>query len=254
MQFVDDLLKTGQQSEEMAKDFPGLAKNEAVKSLQDELGTGKTISAKSGIQAVRRLRYKASTNLKSFDDPDRVELGMAQRQAAEAIDNLIERNLAASGKPELVNEYRAARQMIAKSHDVEAATNTATGNVNAHVLARLSDRGRPFTGGLKLIADTAKTFPRATQNPEKFGGEKKFSAVDALFGLLATHGNPKLLAGILARPAAREIALSKLMRNAPVPYRQPSSLAAALRPVTLNSILRPVQQPSEPMVPSFARP
>jgi len=245
MAFVDDLLKVGKQSEEMAKYFPGLAKNDLIKGLQDELGTGQTFSAKAGIQTVRRLRAKASANLKNFLDPEKVELGRAQRGAADAIDDLIERNLSDAGKTGLVKDYRAARQTIAKAHDVESATNTATGNVNAQALAKLADKGKPLTGELKLIADTAKTFPKATQNPEKFGGEKKWSAVDAIAALAATHGHPGLLAGLVARPTAREIALSKLMQNRlarPKPAPAPNSLL---------SILRPTQAVSQPMVPTY---
>lgn len=244
MAFLDDLLALGPQSEEMAKFFPKTAKNDLIKELQDEFGTGAPFSPKAGIQAVRRLRYKATSNLKNFADPEKAELGKAQRGAAEAIDDLIERNLSSAGKPSLMEAYRSARQLIAKSHDVEAATNTATGNVNAHDVAKLADKGRPLTGELKLIADTASTFPKALQSPEKFGGAKRWSALDAVAALAATHGHPGLLMGVLARPGARELALSRIMQNR---LAGPPRIAP---PNSLMSIMRPVQ----PMVPTFNAP
>ncbi len=78
-----------------------------------------------------------------------------QRQAADAVDELIERNAAAAGKPDVVAKYRQARQLIAKSYDVEGATNPSTGDVNARGIARLAAKGRPLTGELDTIANVA---------------------------------------------------------------------------------------------------
>ena len=253
MTFLDDLLALGPQSEEMAKFFPKTAKNDLIRELQDEFGTGAPFSPKAGIQAVRRLRFKATSNLKSFDNPDKVELGKAQRGAAEAIDDLIERNLADAGKPSLMQAYRSARQLIAKSHDVESATDTATGEVDAHALARLANKGKPLTGGAKVIADTANAFPRAMQAGSRVAGTGHgTSAIDFLGTVLsAMHGRFDLMAAFMGhaamRPLAREITLSRLMQHqlAPPPIHPNNSLL---------SIMRPVQRPAQPAVPTFSRP
>lgn len=256
---ADDEFKTvvtdlGGRSKAAATRFPNVMKNQGVTELGDDLAKLDGASPQEAMDLVRTLRAEAKANLKAFDDPKKTALGQAQKKAADAVDSLMERNLEKTN-PDLVNQYRAARQLLAKSYDVEEATNTATGNVSAHHLARLDKKGRPLTGELKLIAETAKSFGKATQDPSAFGGYKRWSAVDAGVALGSMFHNPALAAGIVARPLARDLVLSRLMQGAkPIPYRKPSTLLDALRPITLNSILRPSQQVSEPMVPSFARP
>ncbi len=99
----------------------------------------------------------------------------------------------------VVDRYRKARQIMAKSYDAESVTNVSTGDVNARGLGRLAQRGRPLTGGLKLIADTANTFPKAFQEPSKIGGVESYSVLDlAAAGLSAAHGGISGLASLLA--------------------------------------------------------
>ncbi len=118
----------------------------------------------------------------------------------------------------LLDRFRQARQTMAKSYDVEAVTNVSTGDVSAMGLGRLLQQGKPLTGNLKLIADSANSFARAFQNPAKFGGVESYSVLDAAAGTtaaieLALHGHP--LAGgaaaagaIGARPLVRKAILS----------------------------------------------
>lgn len=255
---ADDEFKTftsdlGGRSKAAATRFPNVMKNEGVNELGADLSKLDGASPQEAMDLVRTLRAEAKANLKAFDDPKKTALGQAQKKAADAVDALMERNLEKT-HPDLVQQYREARQLLAKSYDVEEATNTATGNVSAHHMSRLAKKGRPLTGELKVIADTATSFSKATQDPSAFGGYKRWSAVDAGVALGSLFTNPTLTAAIAARPLARDLALSRVMQNRPIPPRQPNMLLNALRPVTLNSIMRPVQQPSEPMVPSFARP
>ena len=49
------------------------------------------------MEAVKRLRFDAKANLKAAADPDKLVLGLAQRRAAQAIDDLIERRLTETG-------------------------------------------------------------------------------------------------------------------------------------------------------------
>ncbi len=257
MQFVDDLLKLGPQSQEMAKYFPKTAKNELIADLQNEFGTGQTFTAEAGMQAVRRLRYKSTTNLKNFADPEKTELGFAQRGAADGLERLIERNLAAAGKPELMQQYRTARQLIAKSHDLEAAT-TEGGAVNPQILAKLGER-RPLTGGLKLVADMAKEFPEAFQNPAKIGGKPNMSPLDWFAAMVAgLHGHPMVAGAIAGRPGVRSLLLSEVMQNRlaragrkPQPsfplsqmMQQPGPMAAPGAMIDMNAMIQP--QPAQP--------
>lgn len=228
-QYLSDVAGLDSKSAEFAADFPEAAaqRSEAVKKVQDVI-LKQDFSPKAGVEMIRNLRDDARANLKNWTDTDKVRLGAAQRDAANAIEDLIERQLTTHGSPEMVNAYRSARQLIAKSHDIEAATDAA-GNVNARKLATLSQR-RPFTGGLKTIADTAEVFPKSMQAPTRIGASEGHSVLDRLMAVagLAT-GHPVLAAAAMSRPLARSRALSEVHQNGLLGLRKESSLMPNLQ-------------------------
>lgn len=208
-----------------AKAFPELVKNGEIEKLSRSLASKDTFSPQAGIELVRHLRAEAVSNLKAFDKPKQQALGLAQRQAAEEIDDLIERRLTQQGKPDLVSKYRAARQQIARSYDVETATDPA-GNVNARIIGALQKKGRPLTGQLKDIAEAARNFPLATRNPSQFGGTESLGIIDAgMAGL--SHGATLPIS--LARPGIRSALLSS-------PYQNALMGAPASSPGILNAL------------------
>ena len=227
-QFKDEIAALGGASSQAAKYFPGIMKNSGVDALIKELSTRDSAPPQAAIEVVKKLRFDANANLKAPGDPAKHALGLSQRQAADAIDDLVERNLesaAAQGGGVqasipygLVDHYRSARQLIAKSYDVQGATNPATGDVNAAGLAKLANKGRPLTGELETIAHTANAFPKAVQNPATFGGVEDHSSMD-FFGSALTfaHGDPGVAATILGRPLARGAILSKPYQDAIIP-------------------------------------
>lgn len=218
--FRETVTNLGGRMTEAAREFPELLANPELEKLSDTLANKETFSSKAAIQLVRKLRSQASTNFKAFDKPMQQELAHAQREAADAIDDLIERNLerlSAEGSDfearlptDLVAKYRQARKRMAMSHDIEDATNSATGDVNALDLARMAEKGRPFTNQLKTISKTAQAFGPAMREPIR--GASPFTWFDAMLGLGGLH-NPYLTAGVLARPLAREFILSKPYQN-----------------------------------------
>jgi len=205
----------GGANSQAAREFPDLMKNPEILKLRSTLLKANRFSTDAAIELVKQLRFNGNANLKAIGDPSKHALGLAQREAANAIDDLIERNLSDIGNADLVSKYKAARELIAKSYDIEGATNAATGDVSARGLARLQNKGRPLSGNLKTIADTANAFPRAMQNVEQVGGLENWSALD-FFGSAAAlaHGNPSVAGAILLRPVARAAVLSKPYQNA----------------------------------------
>jgi hypothetical protein len=253
--FIDQLLSVQKPADEAAQAFPNIVKNDEIKGLVDELGNGKDFSARAGIQTIRRLRSDASANLRNSLDPRKVELGYAQRDAANAIEDLIDRNLQRAGKVDLIPNYRAARQMIAKSHDLESATNTATGDVSARKLASLKNRGRPLSGHLDTIADTANAFPKAVQEPARFGGDEAHSGIDFLTSALAiAHGRPEIAGMIFGRPAVRSALLSRPYQNmlAPPTSAAPAASPAFISPQTRNVLAEAVRKFSQYAAPGGA--
>jgi len=149
-----------------AKDFPASTKNAAIEALNADLA-GASFSPRGIIEKVKQLRFEAGSNFKAFDDPGKLALARAQRQAAEALDNLVERNLTGSGQKALSDAYQQARVTIAKAHDVESALG-ADGHINAQVLAKIGD-SKMLSGPLGTIADFAGSFPKAVRLPSKIG-------------------------------------------------------------------------------------
>lgn len=240
-----DMAGLTSQNSQAAQMFPKITANPGIRELVDELKSVKTFPTGAGVELVKELRFNANANLRAIGDPSKHALGIAQRQAADAVDSLMERNIAAAGNPDAVAQYRAARQLIAKSYDIEGATNSATGDVNAHGLARLAAKGRPLTGQLDTIANAATAFPKMMQAPAGFGHPEAFSALD-FFGSAAAlgHGNPSIAGAIVARPLARSLMLSK-------PYQ--GRIANPRPPVPLPLITNPgygsiVQPPTDPLL------
>jgi hypothetical protein len=133
-QFATEMHKVGMLNSQLAQHFPELVKNDEVADLVTSLAAKQSFPTAAGVDAVRLLRRNGTKNLQSIGDPAKHDLGYAQRKAADAIDDLMERNVTASGNPDLIAKYKAARAHC-KSHDVEAATNTSTGEVNMRKLA-----------------------------------------------------------------------------------------------------------------------
>jgi len=169
-QFVQAVPKIGGEYSAAATELPNLLDNPALNNLRsafDDMVNGKSISANAALQAVKQLRKSATSNFKAFADPEKLALARAQRQAADEMDNLIERNLAANGQASLAANYRASRVNIAKLHDAEAAF-TPGGHFDARVIAKIGEK-QPLTGDFKTVGDFAGNFSKAVQTGEKVG-------------------------------------------------------------------------------------
>jgi hypothetical protein len=199
----------GGQNSQAAQAFPKITNNPGIADMVGELNAAGEHPTAAWVELVKELRFNATSNLKAIGDPSKHALGLAQREAATAVDDMMERQITAAGNPQAVAEYQQARKLIAKSYDVESVTNPATGDVNARGLAKLADKGRPLTDQLSTIARAASAFPKAMTTPSSFGDNEPWSALD-FFGSAAAmaHGNPGVAGAILGRPAARATILS----------------------------------------------
>lgn len=225
----------GREWDAAAKEFPELVNNQEIKTLVKSLDRP-AISPNAAVQIIKKLRFDSQANLRGMDNPEKLALGRAQRKAAEAIEDMVDQNL--TGSP-LLENYRAARQVIAKSYDVEGALNEATGNVSARKLARLLDRGKPLSAELRQAARFAKAFPKAAQDVDTIGSQTAISPLDVAAGLIGagTAHNPMAGAAMATRPGIRALLMSKLYQEkmARAPSYSPSrglalSAKAANRP------------------------
>lgn len=183
------------------KSFPGLKSDEVAKLV--ETMRQPAFDAGDAIDATKVLREMADGAYAKGDK----QLGKAYRQVSGALEDALERHMQ-STSPDAVKEFRKARQLIAKTYTVEKALTDGTGSVNAQALIRDLKKGR-LSGELRTIAETAESFPKATQALKE--SPKDLSPLDwatAGLGMAGTGGNPLAALGLVARPGVRGAILS----------------------------------------------
>lgn len=217
---------------DVAADFPELVDDSIIKTVN---GLRKeSFDAKSAVSAIQLLRDKASSYFKA----GQAAQGRAARGAAEAVEAQIERHLSSQGADgkAVLDAFRNARQMIAKTHTVEDALKGSS-NVDATSLASALRSGAPLSGELKKIAQFAGEYGDVARVP-KSGDANPFTVVD--FGFSGAGGmgaiaadQPMVAAAALgltaSRLAAREaILLGPIQRAMANKSYDPSTLAKIL--------------------------
>lgn len=200
--YANDLLSITSATQNAAKNFPGLAKTElddVVASLNQ-----KSFDSSGAVDALRLVRDKADSAFSSGDK----SLGRAYRSAADALEGVLERNLAKSGNPDALTAFQEARKLIAKTYSVEKALNPATGNVAAQKLGQQLARQKPLSGELETIAKLGLSYPKAAQEiSSSIPGVSPLDFFGAA-GLSAATANPAMMATVAARPMARSLILN----------------------------------------------
>jgi hypothetical protein len=236
-QFIGDLRAVRQETKEISKDFPDadIGSAEAIDRLVKSLAK-RSFDAKSAVAYMKKLRKSATANLSGMNaaDPDKLSLGQAQRDAADALEEMVGRHLTKIDRPELAEQFNNARKQIAKTYTVQGALET-TGNVNASKLAALLRKDKPLSPELEQAARFAGAFPKASAVPER-SGSPGVSALD----FAMTAGGAVTLPFIgqdpyfaLTYPAlrygARNAALSKALQQGLTkqPRQLPSGAAGA---------------------------
>ncbi len=188
---------------------------------------------------LRKARNDATAWFRSYGrtaDPDALVKAKSAQSTATELESALEDYAASQGRPDIVQAMRDARQVIAKTYSVEAAMNPATGSVDARKLAEQLAKGKPLSGDLKQAAEFAARFPKASQAVEGMGSLPQSSPLDWAVGggLAAASSNPLMLASVMARPAARAMALSPVVQNRLV--QQPSNALMLSNPA-VNQLL-----------------
>lgn len=224
---LQDISKTNSSA---SKYFPELAKPE-INTLVNALDK-KNFDADSAIDVIKILRDNAEKAYRSGDNP----LGKANKQAATAMEDLIDRSLTSKGaNPSMVNDFRNARQEIAKTYTIQKALNPETGDIDAAKLAKELAKGKPLTGDLKTVAQFATAFPKASQNLK--GSSPMISPLDYAAGGLgvASSGSPLALAAVAARPAVRKLLMSDFYQKKFAQIQNDPSALERISPILLDS-------------------
>jgi hypothetical protein len=206
-EYTEGLNKIAGKALKAQEGFPN-SKPSPIIDLADSLKSD-SFDGSAAVAKIIDLRDAANT---AYGNKQKL-LGKANKDAADLLENEIERHLKATGQAEMLTEFRNARQLIAKTYTIEKALNPVSGNIDAKSLARELKKGKPLTEELKTAAEFATQFPKATQTLESMGSLPQTSPIDVgVAGTLASF-NPKALAALAVRPAARAAALSEPIQN-----------------------------------------
>lgn len=168
----------------------------------------------SAVSKIRLLRNNADIAFRQGDSA----LGKANKEASKVLENTIEAHLVNTKQADLLDKFRDARQLIAKTYTIEDALNQTTGTIDAKKLANELKKGKPLSGELKSVAEFSQAFPKAVQTPEQMGSLPQLSPLDYLAGVVggSATGGPGAAVG-LVRPALRSVALSQPVQNRLLP-------------------------------------
>jgi hypothetical protein len=164
--FLDDLISVESKYAGAGASFPGAVPEDVTKLIKNF--TVDKFNSKDAIEVTRTLREQAKGNFRKGDDA----LAKAQIDVSNALENQIERSLAASNNvkaADLLEQFRLSRQRMAVSHTIEDAIKEGGGSVIASKLARDIQSGKYVSGDVKTIAEFANVFPRVSQTPSQIG-------------------------------------------------------------------------------------
>lgn len=191
-----------QSLDDIAKQYTGKGTIPAVQKTEvsDLVNAHKSSGFDTGdaVDAIRILRENASEAFTKGDGA----LGKANKAIADAYEGAIDNALTATGQKDLLDAYRTARQNIAKSATVEKAIREGSGTLDARVLARELQKGKPLSGEIKTAAQFANVFDKSAQPPHLIGSPGVNNLKAGLATLTAGIGGAAMGPGGIALGAA----------------------------------------------------
>lgn len=215
-QFITDVNKRTSELQKLANTTDVSAELNVLNGLKQMSFDGDGL-----VEQMKRLRYDGERNLMSAD-PKNAALGKAQKFAAKQLEDLAERNLQKFNQPDVMSNFKQARQDIAKSYTIEKTLNAVTGDVSGARLGQRAAEGKIVPTELQALADAAGAYPSAFQNVARIGSVPGFSPLDiGTAGVAsAAAGNPSVLLSAATRPTLRSVAVSPMFQRNMLPSSQ----------------------------------
>jgi hypothetical protein len=238
-----------------AKEYaPAISKivDDAISKTQTGL-TGETLL--KNIQVLRE-RAKRTYNNKSATS-EALDIADTNLRIATELESLIDNSIS---NPKLLEQFRNAREKMARIYAYEGATNINTGMVDVSKLARITSSNNALTGDIASLGKIAGNFPEAftakaatpwakvtelgrTGVVGTFGGLVGYAldqgytgaAIGSLLGAGAGKVGQSIAANRLASPAYQA---GLNLRDMRIPVNQ---LAAAQQPIPRENALVPYQ-------------
>lgn len=125
---------------------------------------GGSITGERAVDLSRYLRKEANKYYAAAKgNPEFEKIADAHWDAAEAVEDAVERRLRASGNGQLATNWDNARTYIAKTYSVQNALDGA-GNVVVPALKRQLLKNKPLSGNLETLATLGAMYPDAFKN------------------------------------------------------------------------------------------
>jgi hypothetical protein len=207
-----------------------LAEINTLKGLQQL-----NFKSKGFVEQMKRLKGDAGTNLASPLAKDK-NLGEIQRFAVNQMEDLAERNLTDIYKqPDVIKNFKQAREDIAKSYTLQKSLNLATGDVSLAELGQRAKRGKIVPAELQVLSDAAAAYPNSFQNVARIGSAPGPNLTDLAAGTVGavSTGNAGALGAVFGRPLGRELITSPMFQRNLLPNTQPQA-PGLLNRVTSN--------------------
>ncbi len=216
--------------------------------------------AAADLEALKVARNEATGWFQAYNRsarPDDLAKAKAARTLSEKLEAALESHAKGAGKVDLIPALRDARKQIAKTYTVSRALNDASGTVDARVLGRLYEKGKPLSDGLDVVGRFASAFPTVSKSTQQVGSQAAHN-LKAAMSLVSGAGGASLLgpAGVgaaaipfVAPPAARSImfreaAQKSLVGSAP----KASAGAEALAELLVNPELQQILLRTAPVI------
>lgn len=205
-----------------------ITKTPAVEALKRKFTALKDVDAKDLVHEVRVLRDEARINQNS-DKTASVSKGRAQREIANAIEDLLDRTGRARGQDALMDNLKASRVELAKIHSAEEAM-LPDGSFDAHSFAKQKKNGVPLSGRLDMLADVAGNHASVTRPALKIRDKTKGSLLNPATYVRKTIASDTYQ-NTLGKPAAEIGPNSSLSEYFSKPKQKPQAEAAPPKPV-----------------------
>jgi hypothetical protein len=169
--YLDAVDQIGKTVKSATASFPQLGKTNMHGQPVDEIGQlvsalkQPQFDAGGAVDTIAVLRDKADTAFRAGDKA----LGRANKSAANALEDVLDRHLQQIGATELLPAYRDARALIAKTYTAEKGLREGAGHVDARALARELQKDKPLSGELRTAAEFGNVFNKAAQPPHLIG-------------------------------------------------------------------------------------
>ena len=242
----------------------GVAKK--VNKLVDD-AVAKAQAGLTGAELLDNVRNLRADAKKIYNNqnatPKQIAVADANLAIANQLESMLESNIS---NPKLLDQFRDARQKMARTYVYEGATDFNTGMVDVSKLARITSKDNALTGDIASLGRIAGNFPEvfSTGAASKFyelprlsrsglaGGTgalagSYFGLTGSIVGGLLGGGAGELAGAVAARRMASPGYQAGLnLRDMRIPVNQ---LAASMQPIPQNRAVVPYEAPVEVLGP-----